>query len=94
MEPHGELLKMALALRPITEQDETFLYRVYASTRAEELLHLNWDEAQKESFLRIQFTAQHTYYLQQFPRASFQIILVNGEPEDASMWTGTLRRFA
>lgn len=72
---------MTLTLRPIRPADESFLYRVYASTRTDELAQLiDWDDAQKEAFLRMQFTAQHTFYQQQFADAAFDIILLNKKP--------------
>ena len=67
-------------LRPITSKDQEFLYRVYASTREEELAQTGWDAAQKEVFLRMQFNAQHTYYMDQFSSADFTIIHQNDEP--------------
>ena len=39
--------------RPIAPEDEDFLYRVYASTREDELALLDWDDDQKESFLKM-----------------------------------------
>jgi len=66
--------------RPITKRDEEFLYRIYASTRQEELAQVPWDEAQKTIFLKMQFDAQHRYYLENYPRAKFQIILREGIP--------------
>ena len=67
-------------LRSVTPEDETFLYRVYACTREDELAPLNWDEDQKETFLKMQFVAQHKFYTEQFPRAEFQVILLDQEP--------------
>ena len=67
-------------LRPITPEDQDLLYRIYASTRQEELESVGWDESQKEEFLKMQFNAQHTYYMEQFPDAEFQIILMKDEP--------------
>jgi ribosomal protein S18 acetylase RimI-like enzyme len=69
-----------LRFRPIQEQDEEFLYRLYASTRAEELAHTEWNDAQKAEFLRMQFQAQHRHYLSHFSRAEFLLILRDGEP--------------
>ena len=69
-----------LSFRPIAPEDEPFLYRVYASTREDELAQVGWDDAQQAEFLGMQFLAQHTYYLEQFPDASFQIILFDGQP--------------
>ncbi len=63
-----------ITLRPIRPDDEAFLYRVYASTRQDELAPLGWSEEQKGAFLRMQFDAQHRYYQAQYPDAAFQVI--------------------
>jgi ribosomal protein S18 acetylase RimI-like enzyme len=73
-------MSTAVSLRPIVPDDEPLLYRIYASTRAEELKQIPWDDAQKEAFLRQQFTAQHTYYTEQFSEATFDVVLVGDEP--------------
>ena len=39
-----------------------------------------WDDAGKEAFLRMQFTAQDRHYHDQMPDASYQVVLVDGEP--------------
>ena len=70
----------ATTTRPITLEDREFLFRLYASTRADEMALVDWSEEQKESFLRFQFDAQHKYYQEQFPRAAFDLILLDGEP--------------
>lgn len=69
-----------VALRPVRESDEAFLYRVYASTRSDELAPVPWTAAEKEAFLRQQFAAQHRYYREQFRTASFDLIERGGEP--------------
>jgi ribosomal protein S18 acetylase RimI-like enzyme len=69
-----------VTLRPIAADDMELLYRVYASTREEELAQVEWAEAQKEAFLRMQFDAQHQYYQENYPGARFQVILLGGEP--------------
>ena len=71
---------MPTSLRPIKEEDQSFLYRLYASTRQEELAVLDWSEAQKEAFLQMQFNAQHKFYTEQFSQAEFQIIEQDQEP--------------
>jgi ribosomal protein S18 acetylase RimI-like enzyme len=63
-----------LTLRPITPADDSFLARVYASTRAEELAITGWSEEQKAAFCRMQFDAQTTDYQRNNPDASFLII--------------------
>jgi len=68
------------ALRPITDDDRDFLFRLYASTRAEELRGVDWSDAQKEAFLRMQFDAQHHAYTTNYPGAEFSVVLVDGVP--------------
>jgi ribosomal protein S18 acetylase RimI-like enzyme len=57
-----------------------FLYRVYASTREDEMAALDWTGTQKDTFLQMQFHAQHTHYQEYFGDASFDLILLDGEP--------------
>ena len=66
-------------LRPICEQDNSFLYRLYASTRADEMALLDWSDEQKSEFLAMQFNAQHSFYMQQFKQASFDVIEQQGD---------------
>jgi ribosomal protein S18 acetylase RimI-like enzyme len=70
----------ALAFRPIRPEDEDFLYELYASTRRDELAHMGWTDAEREAFLRMQFTAQHWSYVAQFPAGDFQVILWHDHP--------------
>ena len=69
-----------VSLRAITPADTSFLARVYASSRAEELAVTGWSEEQKEVFCRRQFDAQSEYYAANYPEASFQIIERDGSP--------------
>ncbi len=48
-------MDQTISLRPITAEDVDFLYRVYASTRADEMKLVDWDDAQKRAFLEMQF---------------------------------------
>lgn len=65
-------------LRPAGSGDAELLYRIYASTREDELAVVPWQAAQKEAFLRMQFAAQDRYYHATFPAASYDLI-VSGE---------------
>jgi ribosomal protein S18 acetylase RimI-like enzyme len=65
-------------LRPAGSGDAELLYRIYASTREDELAVVPWEAAQKEAFLRMQFAAQDRYYHATFPAASYDLI-VSGE---------------
>lgn len=68
------------ALRPVAPGDEELLYRIYASTRTEELAPVPWTAAQKEAFLRMQFGAQSRDYAANYPNAAFMVILLDGAP--------------
>jgi ribosomal protein S18 acetylase RimI-like enzyme len=71
-----------LRFRPIkeTEQELEFLYRVYASTRAEEMAMTGWSAKEEEDFLRMQFKLQHTQWMRNYKKAKFEIILYNNAP--------------
>jgi GNAT superfamily N-acetyltransferase len=56
------------------------LFEIYASTRVEELAGVEWNEAQKTAFLRQQFEAQHQQYQEGYRDASFNVILLDGQP--------------
>lgn len=58
-----------------------FLLRVYHSTREEELaMVVDWTAEMKDAFIRQQFNAQHVWYQEHYGGASFDVILVDGEP--------------
>ena len=66
---------MRVELKPITKDDEPFLYEVYVSTRRKEIDSWGWSAEQIQHFLEMQWCAQQTSYRQQFPEASHCIIL-------------------
>lgn len=61
-------------LRPVSADDDAFMREVYASTRADELTLVPWNDEQKEAFLQMQFHAQATHYQQHYPAAEYQVI--------------------
>jgi ribosomal protein S18 acetylase RimI-like enzyme len=67
-------------LRSTMPEDMEFLCRVYASTRTEELALTDWSDDQKAAFLRMQFDAQHRYYLEHYAQAQRYIIELDGAP--------------
>ncbi|MEM7221457.1 MAG: GNAT family N-acetyltransferase [Pseudomonadota bacterium] len=71
--------KLGLSVRSIGPGDDGFLYKLYSSTREEELAPLDWSEEQKAGFLRMQFDAQHHFYTEQFTEARFDILERGGE---------------
>ena len=69
-----------VALRPVEPGDEELLFRVYAGAREEELAVVPWDAGQKEGFLRAQVAAQDQWYHEHYAGATFDVVLVDGEP--------------
>src|SRR5687767_4210913 len=68
-----------ISLRPVQLGDEGFLYEVYACTRADELAHVAWDEAQRRAFLSMQLRARDQSYRMHYAEFDDQIILINGK---------------
>ncbi len=57
------------------------LFRVYRSTREEELaMVVDWTDEMKDAFVRQQFGAQHAWYQEHYQGATFDVILVDGAP--------------
>jgi GNAT superfamily N-acetyltransferase len=69
-----------ITLSPVTNEDEAFLYQVYAATRAEEMAQVPWNEAQRETFLKMQFSAQQLHYRTYHPDSTHDIILLDAQP--------------
>ena len=67
-------------LRPSAPEDREFLFRLYASTRVDELRAFGWPSAQQEAFLRMQFNAQQQWYSATYWTAENQIIEQDHEP--------------
>jgi GNAT superfamily N-acetyltransferase len=71
---------IAMRLRRATDGDRDFLLEVYGSTRAAELALVDWDDATKRAFVEQQFEAQDSYYRRYYPGATFDVVMVDGEP--------------
>lgn len=67
-------------LRPARSDDQEFLFRLYASTRLQEIGAFGWPEAQQQAFLRMQFNAQQRWYEMSYSQADHQIIEQDGAP--------------
>jgi ribosomal protein S18 acetylase RimI-like enzyme len=65
---------MAISLRYVVPEDQTFLFKLYASTRAAEISGFGWNGEQQEAFLRMQYNAQRRWYETAFPQAKEQIV--------------------
>ena len=70
----------ASALREETPEDETFLRRLYASTRTEEMARAPWTDGQKAAFLNMQFDLQRKHYQAFYPQGDFMIIVLGDKP--------------
>jgi GNAT superfamily N-acetyltransferase len=68
-----------ISLRAVEPTDEAFLRRLYASTREAELSLVDWDAEQKAAFVDHQFAAQRRDYLEHYPAATHDVIVVDGE---------------
>jgi ribosomal protein S18 acetylase RimI-like enzyme len=80
-------------LRPSLPEDRDFIFRLYASTRADELRPFGWPPAQQEAFLRMQFNAQQQWYAATYSSAETQIIEKGNGPigrmivqREAGLW--------
>jgi GNAT superfamily N-acetyltransferase len=83
-----------VALRPATTDDEPFLARVYAGTRAAELATVAWTDEQKTAFVQMQFAAQAQYYREHYPNTTFDVIVLDGRPVGrlyVARWTAEIR---
>lgn len=69
-----------IGLRERTDDDEPFLFAVYASTRVDELVATGWSDQQKLAFVTQQFHAQDIAYRENYPAASFSIVTLDGAP--------------
>lgn len=67
-------------LRDEIPEDETFLRRLYASTRTEEMAHVPWQDEQKTAFLDMQYDLQRRHYRTHHPQGEFMIVLLGGKP--------------
>jgi GNAT superfamily N-acetyltransferase len=71
---------MDVTLRPVTPDDEPFLYELYKWAHSVELPMDQLDANQRELIWKMQFFAQQQTYSAQYPRAEDKIILIEGRP--------------
>jgi len=71
---------VTVALRAAAADDQPFLARVYASTRADELTGVPFTDAQKAAFVAQQFAAQSAHYARHYADAASHVVEVDGEP--------------
>jgi len=71
---------MTISLRRYQDYDRDFLFKLYASTRADEIAPFGWPPVQQEMFLRMQFTAQQQWYSMSYAQAEHHVIELEGVP--------------
>ena len=76
-----------LTLRPVVPEDNSFLLALYDSTRDKELSQAEWQEGQREQFVRWQFEMQRREYDTRFPEARYKLIEIDGQPA-GRIWVG------
>ena len=69
-----------VSFRAVLPEDSQFLLAVYGSTRAEELALTNWNQQQRDAFLKMQLDAQHVHYRGQYPAAQYLLVLLDTTP--------------
>jgi ribosomal protein S18 acetylase RimI-like enzyme len=67
-----------LSTRPASVNDRDFLWRVYASTRDDEVSAFGWPTAQKQAFLEMQYRVRSQSYSAAYPEAEHLVLLDNG----------------
>lgn len=89
MNENGEVLKesrkaeapiQSVSLRPITDDDQHFLFQLYTSTRTGEKELVGWEDEPWEVFLRMQFNIQHSQYMQNYEHPTFDIVMLGSTP--------------
>jgi ribosomal protein S18 acetylase RimI-like enzyme len=67
-------------LRPVSPDDNKFLFDLYATTRADEMKTVGLGPEAMATFLRFQFDAQRRHYERRYPEAEHSIIEIEGAP--------------
>lgn len=72
--------QQAIALRPVTEQDASFLNTVYRSVREPELIAMGWPDAQIQAFCEMQHRLRMAGYGQYLPPVESAVVLWDDNP--------------
>jgi len=70
--------RAGLTFRPVADADQSFLARVYASTRRQEFAATPITELQKAALLLLQFRAQQAHFAQHYPQADRLVVMGGG----------------
>lgn len=69
-----------ISLRARRDDDLEFLARLYSTTRAGEMMLLDWSAEEKDAFLAMQFEAQTRHYDEHYADAEFLVIEREDQP--------------
>lgn len=69
---------LRVSLRQVTPDDRDHLFRVYATSRDEELAIVPWTAAEKHAFLKMQFNARERDYSSRFDAKDHSVIERDG----------------
>jgi hypothetical protein len=78
---------MTISLRPFRQDDQEFIFRLYASARLGEIASFGWPEAQQETFLRMQFEARYRSYESAYGKAEHEIVEQDGRSIGRVTWS-------
>jgi GNAT superfamily N-acetyltransferase len=78
--PDAGTARAGPALRPVTAADRPFLLELYASTRADELAAVPWDEPTRTAFLAGQLALREAAYARDAPHTDRSVVLVDDQP--------------
>ena len=70
----------SITLRPVTDDDSSFLLELYKSSRGDDLRGLGWDEARIGEFLGMQYEAQQRFHAGEYQQPNDRIVLRGEEP--------------
>ncbi len=70
----------SITTRSAQPEDQSFLIKLYKSSRGDDLRGLGWDENRISEFLEMQYTAQQNLYNGEDDEATDELILLGNEP--------------
>ena len=73
--PKSSIKVKGVQFKAISEEDMAFLLHLYSTTRWDEVLQAPWDDAQRHTFLKQQFQAQHSHYQSHYSKADYLLII-------------------
>lgn len=79
--------RLELTLRPVSDQDWTFLAILYASTREQEVAQTGWPVEMQRAFLLQQHEAQNRHHAIAYPQAQRTIIECQAKAVGRLYWS-------